>query len=156
MEAVLFPALSWTPFAGAWVATSLALSWQSGWRALARRYRAAKQRCGTRFPMQSGRVGAVNYRRCLTVGVSDAGLYLAVLFYLRIGHPPLLIPWSDLTVVAVRDRWYARDITLAAGDPRAAGGHLAARLRLPLRVAREAVDLGAALPGVRGEFQEDW
>ena len=31
-----------------------------------------------------------------TLGSSYKGLYLAVLFPFRIGHPPLLIPWRDI------------------------------------------------------------
>jgi hypothetical protein len=136
---------------GVCTAMSLTLSWASGWRALARRYRTSGEPGGVRFSMQSGRVGVVDYNRCLTVGVSAEGLYLAMLFFFRVGQPPLLIPWSDLTVVAIRDRWYARDITLRVGDPLTPGELPVARLRLPLRVARAAEAMRAALPESAGD-----
>ena len=39
-----------------------------------------------------------NYGGCLTVGVNKRGLYLAVWFLFRLGHPPLVIPWHDIAM----------------------------------------------------------
>jgi len=61
--------------------------------------------------------------------VASEGLYLEAPFILRPWHPPLLIPWSDLRVEAVTDKWWRRSLHLAVGDPPVA------RLRLPLKVA---------------------
>jgi hypothetical protein len=38
----------------------------------------------------------------LTVGADPSGLYLSVMFLFRIGHPPLFLPWHE---VSVRRRW---------------------------------------------------
>jgi hypothetical protein len=38
------------------------------------------------------------YRSCMTLGANARGLYLAVLPLFRIGHPPLFIPWTDVSV----------------------------------------------------------
>ena len=38
------------------------------------------------------------YGNCLTVGSSPHGLYLAMMLLFRFGHPPLLIPWDEITV----------------------------------------------------------
>jgi len=38
-----------------------------------------------------------NYKSCLTIGADSAGLYLSPLFFFRIGHPPLCIPWTEIS-----------------------------------------------------------
>jgi hypothetical protein len=47
-------------------------------------------------------MGVVRYNGALTVGVNAAGMYLAMLPLFRLGHPPLFIPWSDITVSSTR------------------------------------------------------
>jgi len=37
------------------------------------------------------------YGRCLTVGANETGLYLATFPFFMPGHPPLLIPWSEVS-----------------------------------------------------------
>ena len=39
-----------------------------------------------------------NYKHCLTVGADPTGLFLSVLFFYRVGHPPLFLPWSELSI----------------------------------------------------------
>jgi hypothetical protein len=66
-----------------------------GWSALTTAYTAGLEPQGQRLERQTLMVGSVQYRRCVTVVVADAGLYLAA----RLGftsQPPLLLPWSDL------------------------------------------------------------
>jgi len=54
---------------------------------------------------------ATNYGNCVTVRTNSVGLGLSVLWLLRLGHPPLLIPWADITIhglveeVAFFHRW---------------------------------------------------
>ena len=45
---------------------------------------------------------ATNYGNCVTVKTNSLGLGLSVLWLLRPGHPPLLIPWADITIHRVR------------------------------------------------------
>ena len=40
----------------------------------------------------------VGYNRCLTVGATEQGLYLAMNPLFRLGHPALFIPWSEVSV----------------------------------------------------------
>ncbi|MFZ4807377.1 MAG: hypothetical protein ACOYLQ_08985 [Hyphomicrobiaceae bacterium] len=56
---------------------------------------------------QTVQVGRVVYRNCVTVGASDAGLYLEMKSPLPIWRkPPLLIPWSAMThIEQVRLFW---------------------------------------------------
>jgi hypothetical protein len=82
-----------------WIALSILIAKLSGWARLARHYRTGTPRDGVRFRFQSaGMRFGTNYGGCLTVGVNRMGLYLAVWFLFRIGHPPLLIPWRDITM----------------------------------------------------------
>src|SRR5262245_54037039 len=129
----IIPFLLWM-----WWATSTLLAWSGGWTALARRYRATAKPSGTTFRMQSARFGWVDYNGCLTIRVSAEGVYLELWPILRIGHPALLIPWSALTVLQVRERWWAKDVTLAVETPEIA------RIRLPLKVVEAAEGLPAA------------
>ena len=48
--------------------------------------------------MQSASMRGVGYRSCLTIGTGVEGLYIAVLFLFRVGHPPLFIPWNDIKI----------------------------------------------------------
>jgi hypothetical protein len=40
----------------------------------------------------------VSYRSCLSVGAGEFELYLSVFPSFRIGRPPLLIPWTEISV----------------------------------------------------------
>ena len=41
--------------------------------------------------------GLAHYRNCLVIGANPAGLYLAVFLPFRVAHPPLFIPWNEVT-----------------------------------------------------------
>ena len=80
-----------------WVGISFLLAYLGGWARLAQYYEVRSPFAGQKWHMQSGRMGMTNYKGCLTVGVNESGLYLAVLPIFRAGHPPLFIPWYDIT-----------------------------------------------------------
>ncbi|HEY7676970.1 MAG TPA: hypothetical protein VIG69_07845 [Candidatus Methylomirabilis sp.] len=99
--------IAWEPFilviAGIWIALSIALSRAGGWAALAAVYRASEAFEGERWRFQSaGMRWGTNYGSCLTVGADAKGLHLAVPLLFRIGHPPLFIPWTDISVTVMR------------------------------------------------------
>ena len=85
-------------FLGGWIAVLLLISRITGWSRLAEKYRTYKK---PDFKLL--RLVQVNWGSSLmsgniyTLGSSYKGLYLAVLFPFRIGHPPLLVPWRDIT-----------------------------------------------------------
>ncbi|TWU27913.1 hypothetical protein Poly41_70530 [Novipirellula artificiosorum] len=84
---VLFPLM--------WCDISLLIAFLSGWSRLAERYRYdARIECEF-FSFQSGKMGGVDFNSCLILGVSERGLLMSMLLPFRIGHPQLLIPWSD-------------------------------------------------------------
>jgi hypothetical protein len=93
-----------------WIALSILIAQLSGWARLARHYRADAPLDGDRFHFQSaGMRFGTNYNGCLTIGVDRKGLYLAVWFLFRIGHPPLLVPWRDITMTE-RKRFFIQQV----------------------------------------------
>jgi hypothetical protein len=97
----LFPAF----FIGMWLGVASLLSVLGGWRGLSEMYGAPDQfrlQPADRFrarslQMRGFGIFPVNYSNCITVGVTDQGLYLVPLFLFRFLHPPLLIPWAAIT-----------------------------------------------------------
>lgn len=110
-----------------------------GWATLASQFRADKRPTGTSYHLQSGFIGSVNYGGCLTVIVSDAGLYVQVFPLFRIGHAPLLIPWQDLTAAEERRifrfPWFQNCVQLDVGQPPIAS------LLLPAHIFRQLPQL---------------
>lgn len=89
-------------FVTLWLGVSAILSFVAGWATLAKRFRYLNSFTGKCLAFQSGRMGMTNYGRCLTLGASAEGLYLAVMPPFRFHHPPLLIPWNEVSVAPPR------------------------------------------------------
>jgi len=88
-------------FVALWVVVAVVLGLIGGWRELARRYRSQLPFSGHKWYFRSATMNIfVRYNRMLTVGVNPAGLYLAVMALFRPGHPPLFIPWHDITMTS--------------------------------------------------------
>ena len=68
-----------------------------GWRVLARHYASAEPFHGRRFWLRSARIGPVGYGACLMPGANRDGIYLSVMLPFRFAHPPLQIPWRDIS-----------------------------------------------------------
>jgi hypothetical protein len=85
-------------FAAFWCATSLLTGKMSGWAALGRRFSSTLPFPSQTWRWQSARMRwGANYKSCLTIGADPAGIYLSPLFFFRIGHPPLFIPWMEIS-----------------------------------------------------------
>jgi hypothetical protein len=86
-------------FIGMWIFIGLFLSFLGGWRELGQVYHADKKIEGHKWSWQSGytRFG-VNYNHCLNIRANRNGIYIAISLPFRLGHPPLFIPWSDITI----------------------------------------------------------
>lgn len=81
-----------------WTAVSLLISRVGGWHALARRFRIENQFTGERWRWQSAQMRWIAaYHNCVTIGASPDGLYVAPFFPFRVAHPPLFIPWSEVS-----------------------------------------------------------
>jgi hypothetical protein len=88
-----------------WILVCWIISRISGWALLEKAYPAqdAASLDGETWRFQSIQMRwATNYGNCVTVKTNSLGLGLSVLWLLRLGHPPLLIPWADITIHRVR------------------------------------------------------
>jgi hypothetical protein len=63
---------------------------------------------GQKWHWQSATIGWVNYGSCLTVGANATGIYIAPSAIFRLGHPPIVIPWSELQVDRLQWFWLMR------------------------------------------------
>lgn len=85
-------------FAATWVLVSFALSRFGGWTTLAGYYPAEHPFEGKLIRFQAAQLRrGTNYNGCLNFGASYEGLYIVPMPPFRAFHPPLLIPWSDIT-----------------------------------------------------------
>ena len=80
-----------------WMFVSKILSLIGGWHSLSEKYRSEANFSGTRWQMQSARLGFVNYRSVITFGADYNNIFISVMFLFRLGHPNLIIPFYDVT-----------------------------------------------------------
>jgi hypothetical protein len=86
-----------------WCAVSFLIAAVSGWMDLVQRFRLSSTFAGSTWSFQSASMRWMSrYRSCLNVGADPSGLQLSMFFLFRPGHPPLFIPWSEITVAR---RW---------------------------------------------------
>ncbi|VTU01525.1 Uncharacterized protein OS=Myxococcus stipitatus (strain DSM 14675 / JCM 12634 / Mx s8) GN=MYSTI_03331 PE=4 SV=1 [Gemmataceae bacterium] len=100
-----FGALIPLGFVAFWVVVCHIVSLGSGWWALSRAYRPAAPFAGKWRRGRSFRLNSANYNGCATLGTNADGLYLGVFFPFRPGHPPLFIPWADVSAQVVKG-WF--------------------------------------------------
>jgi hypothetical protein len=82
-----------------WCGIVLLISRLSGWATLANRFRLSLPFAASKWRWQSARMRfTANYSGCLTVGSDPTGLYLDIFALWKIGHPPLFLPWSEVSV----------------------------------------------------------
>lgn len=116
-----------------WALITTLIARLSGWSRLAESYRTQDAFEGQRWRFESARFRRqANYSSCLTFGANARGLYLATLFLFRPGHPPLLIPWDDVTLQR-KKRWMFSYVELRFR--RAPGTAMLVRARLGERLA---------------------
>ena len=124
-------------FVTLWCFICFVISAASGWHALSRRFRSQTEPYGqtrTAGPFFYGvkmrfRVGYGNTIRMIA---AEDALYLSVLFFFRIGHPPLCIPWKEIKSGNTKVLWL-RYVVLTLGDQE----------RIPMRISeRMARKLG--------------
>jgi len=99
-----------------WMVISALISYVGGWRTLSRSFRATEPFAGAKRYLQSGQMRWIaGYNNCLTVGADSNGLYLAILFPFRLMHPPLFVPWSEVSVRTRRSWLLGERVTLTLG-----------------------------------------
>ena len=93
---------------GIWLGVGLLRSYIGGWMRLARSYRASSHKgvikgVGRRRFFQTAYMRwLMVYGDCIIFRADAHGLRISVLPVFRIGHPALLIPWNDITVVDLK------------------------------------------------------
>jgi hypothetical protein len=76
------------------------LALMSGWNRLSKQFRHEGAFYGETWPFQSARMRTlIRFRCALTMGGDESGLYMAVFPLFRMFHPPLLIPWSEVSII---------------------------------------------------------
>jgi hypothetical protein len=135
------------------ILSSLLLSVLSGWSRLAKHYSSQVEFKGRKWRHQSGYMGLIIYRRALTIGSDSAGFFLATPNFLRMGHPPLFIPWDEITV-AEREVYRYFDIRFAF--PRVPGATLQITRKLSDQLIAERNVLHKERmkePGIHDEYE---
>jgi hypothetical protein len=88
----------------------------SGWMTLSRRFRLTSAFTGPTWEFRSARMRwTSHYGNCLSIGADTAGLKLSVLFLFRPGHPPLFVPWAEISVARRRNFLFIRQVKLLLG-----------------------------------------
>jgi hypothetical protein len=103
-----------------WCLLCYSISFLSGWHSLTRRFRAQHEPYGQTasalFSIRGVRMRfRTNYDNIIRLTVAEDALYLSVLFALRIGHPPLCIPWSEIKISKGKFLWM-RFVLLTLGE----------------------------------------
>jgi hypothetical protein len=124
--------LAGAAFIALWCMNSWFASWQSGWGRLSKRFRAESEFLG-----ETRRAGSLPFELCfrywldytniVRVSPEDDALYLSVVFPFRIGHPPLRIPWTEISIGTTKLAW--REYSLLT---------LGRQEKIPMRISKSA------------------
>ncbi|MCC2545400.1 hypothetical protein LJY25_03005 [Hymenobacter sp. BT175] len=82
-------------FIGFWCLIVKGIS-QVAWSRLVARFGVVSTPAGSQITLPRARLGVVSYQNAIRAGIAPDGLSLSVNSLFRVGHPPLLIPWSAL------------------------------------------------------------
>jgi hypothetical protein len=100
VSAVIIPLGIGVCFAGILLLVYSLFARISGWTVLAKRYGVVTEPEGRKLTRQTIKIGPVRWRGCVTVIISQGGLFLALrnskVKTLLSRHPPLFIPWKEL------------------------------------------------------------
>jgi hypothetical protein len=76
-----------------------AIAMASGWRMLAQHFSVQQPYSGQQWKWQSAMMRYfVGYNNCLSVGADQAGLFVRTMWGARTGHPPLFVPWNEVSM----------------------------------------------------------
>ena len=90
---------------------------RTGWARLARHYAIAKPPAGEAQPVMCGMVGIGTYRGVMRFQPGADGFHLWTSIFFRAGHPPLFIPWSDVTAGPIESTKRYQFVVFKVGDP---------------------------------------
>lgn len=82
-----------------------------GWRRLTEVYPTSKPPRGQTVTGQTVQIGAVTYKRCVTLRIADEGLYVTI------WQKTVLIPWTDFKRIGEATLYWQKVPMLTVGDP---------------------------------------
>jgi hypothetical protein len=86
-------------FALLWVSISKIVAYLSGWHLLAKRFQATDPFSGRQIRLWHASMRFfTRYDNVIYMGTNPSGLHLRMNLLFRIGHPLLLIPWSEIDI----------------------------------------------------------
>ena len=128
-------------FLAVWYGSMLLIAWTGGWRELAGVYRAETPITAAReWRNKYGQLRRLTrYNGCLNIAANAMGMQLSLWKMFRPGHPPLFIPWDDVTTQVERGVFFEMVRFSFRRAP-----------EVPLRLRRDlAEEVLRASPGVR-------
>lgn len=120
-----------------WTLIVTLISRAGGWARLAHQYPATGPATGETFSLRSAKFGMFSsYRNCLTVTLSLSGIHLQPMIFFRIGHKPILLPWTAVTSYSKHSLFITSGLRIRVRDTEAGttrditfyGNELVARL----------------------------
>ena len=78
----------------------------------------------------------VGYNNCLTLGANREGFYISLALPLFLGHPPLFIPWREISVTRKKVLWF-KQVRLGLGREAPIPFQISERLAEKLRASAE-------------------
>jgi hypothetical protein len=115
-------------FYGMWSGILRLLSTWGGWSRLSETFTARDRPWGTRFLIQSGKVGSVNYKSCLTIHCTPKGFYMSIHWPFRLAHPTLFIPWEAVRNATTKRIFWFERVVFDVGSPSIATLQLSKRI----------------------------
>jgi hypothetical protein len=83
-------------FIAGWILVSFIMS-RMGWRQLAKQYRTKRRYSFGSGDLISARINWIRYKRCLMFIHDMEGMYLRPMILFRLFHPPIFIPWREMS-----------------------------------------------------------
>src|SRR6267154_5082411 len=103
-------------FLGMWIAIAYWVALMGGWRLLAKRFRLQGPFLGETWHMQSASMRwLTNYNGALTIGADTTGLFIVPVFFFRVWHPALFIPWTEITATSRTQLYFFKVVELRLG-----------------------------------------
>lgn len=123
-------------FAALYILVMYWIALVGGWRLLAKRFRLQGTFAGERWTGQSAAMRwLTRYNRVLTVGADGAGLYMAPFILFRAWHPPLFVPWSEITDVRETQFLFSKFVVMRLGRVEEIPFRITASLAAQIRAA---------------------
>lgn len=103
-------------FIGVWILASFILS-RIGWHKFAIHYKSNIKFNGKNIGPCSGFVNDIKFNNALNIIYNREGIYLSVFIPFRLFHPPLFIPWSEVTLIEDSLSFLIKETKLVIGNP---------------------------------------